>query len=288
VKLQVLDSFAISASGSTLSGPISLAAFSSSFSMFYTISGTGIADIFLYVTHDGSNYVKITRALKRGATAGTDMVHIPVPPCDAFKIGVEEVGAANSVTVTIDIVFRPGQFGDIPLYDGSTSAMMTIDYAHHEAHAGSHFFVVGYQDLSINNVLDFTWLMPNTTKWSHWTWNIETESETLWQVYENVAVVNALANAITPLNSNRNSGTTSVTTMKYEVQANLAAANGDTNVSGGTLIESGISGAGKNGGDSQRENEIIMKQNTLYCLRATATAAGFINFKMYWYEHTNR
>jgi hypothetical protein len=75
--------------------------------------------------------------------------------------------------------------------------------------------------------------------------------------------------------------------MRYEVQANLEGANGDTNVSGATLIESGISGAGKNAGDAMRENELILKQNTLYCLRATATAAGYINFKMEWYEHTN-
>jgi hypothetical protein len=171
--------------------------------------------------------------------------------------------------------------------DKATNSIQTIEYEHHEIHAGSHFFVVGYQDLTNSQVLDFTWLMPNTTKWTHWVWKIETESETLWQVYEGATATNPLANAITPLNNNRNSATVSGTTMKYEIQANLAAANGDTDVSAATLIESGISGAGKSGGDSSREHEVILKQNTLYCLRATATAAGYINFSMYWYEHTN-
>ena len=77
--------------------------------------------------------------------------------------------------------------------------------------------------------------------------------------------------------------------MKYEVQTNLAAANADTDVSGATLIESGISGTGRlMGGNTGRNNEIILKQNTLYCLRATATAASYINFSMQWYEHTDK
>jgi len=172
--------------------------------------------------------------------------------------------------------------------DTSTRTIQTIDYAHHEIHSGSHYFVQGYQDLAINEVLDFTWQMPNTTKWIHWTWKIDTESETLWQVYENVAATNPLANAVTPLNSNRNSGNTSGTTMKFELQADLAAANADTNVGGGLLITSGICGAGKSAGAADRQHETIMDQNILYCLRATASAAGFINFNMDWYEHTDK
>lgn len=172
--------------------------------------------------------------------------------------------------------------------DASTNALETIKYEHHEIHSGSHYFVIGYQDLANNNVLDFTWLMPNTTKWIHWTWSISTESETLWQVYETAVATNPLANPITPLNNNRNSANTSGTTMRFELQANLAAANADTNVATATLLESGISGAGKDGGEADRSRELEMKQNTLYCLRATATAAGFINFSMQWYEHTDK
>jgi len=174
-------------------------------------------------------------------------------------------------------------------HDASTGAIMTVDYEHHEVHSGDHYFVRGYQDLSINEVLDFTWLMPDTTKWIHWTWSIEVESETNWLVYENVVATNPLANTFTPRNSNRNSGNTSGTTMRYELQASLAAANADTNVGGAAiLLESGITGSGRNAGQTLRGNEMIMKQNTLYCLRAIATAAGFINFTMDWYEHTNK
>lgn len=172
--------------------------------------------------------------------------------------------------------------------DGATNSMQIINYEHHEIHDGSHYTIRGVQDLTANKVLDFTWLMPNTTKWIHWLWNIDTESETDWKIYETVVATNPLANIVTPLNSDRNSTNTSGTTMKYEVQADLAAANADTNVTGATLISSGISGAGKTAGRVDRSHELIMKQNTLYCLRATASSAGYINFAMSWYEHTNK
>ena len=59
-------------------------------------------------------------------------------------------------------------------------------------------------------------------------------------------------------------------------------------VASATLLSSGISGAGRTGGEAERDNEIIMKQNTLYVFRATANAAGYINFDMDWYEHVNQ
>jgi hypothetical protein len=172
--------------------------------------------------------------------------------------------------------------------DSSTHVLQTMTYEHHEIHGGSHYFVVGYQDLAITNVLDFTWQMPDTTTWTHWSWKLSTESETLWQVYEGAVATNPLANAITPRNNNRNSTNTSGTAMRYEVQADLATANADTAVGAATLLESGISGAGKDSGDELRDNELVLKQNTLYCLRATATAAGYVNFRMEWYEHADK
>jgi len=184
-----------------------------------------------------------------------------------------------------------GETSDVRL-DAVTEALINIEYEHHEIHDGSHFFFNGYQDLASGNVLDFTWLMPNTTKWTHWTWNIDAEDELSWMTYENVLATNPLANVVTPLNNNRNSGTSSGTTMKYELQADIAAANADTDVSGGTLIGSGKTKSGgiftAGGGSGERDNELILKQNTLYCLRFVAASAGFMNFALRWYEHTNR
>lgn len=172
--------------------------------------------------------------------------------------------------------------------DGATYTLQTIEYEHHEIHAGSHFFVVGHQTLSINNVLDLTFKTPNTTSWIHWIWKIDTGGETNWLVYENAVATNALTTSVTVFNNDRNSAKTSGTTLLYELQSNLAAANTDTDVTTATLLESGISGGGRTAGSDRRDSEIILKQNTLYCLRAIATAAGYIDFSMQWYEHTNK
>jgi hypothetical protein len=172
--------------------------------------------------------------------------------------------------------------------DASTNSLQTVEYEHHEIHSGSHYFVQSYADLAINHVLQFTWQMPDTTTWTHWKWSIYVENETLWQVYEGGTINNALANAITPLNNNRNSANTSGTTMRYEDHGNLAAADTDVDISGATLIESGIAGSGRDAGNAERNSELVLDQNGLYVLRATATAAGFINFNMQWYEHSDK
>jgi hypothetical protein len=173
--------------------------------------------------------------------------------------------------------------------DPTTHTLQTIEYEHHEIHSGSHYFVQGYLDIAgANDVLDFTWQMPNTTKWTHWTWELQTEKALAWTVYEGVTATNGLANTMTIFNSNRNSSKTSGTTMKYEVQADLATANADTSVGGATLLSSGKVGDNNTAGEAERHHEMILKQNSLYCLRAAATGAGYINFDIHWYEHTNR
>ena len=173
--------------------------------------------------------------------------------------------------------------------DGATNTLQTIEYEHHEIHSGSHYFVVGYLDIpGANDVLDMTWQMPNTAKWIHWTWSIQTESAVLWQIYEGVVATNALANTMPIYNSNRNSSNTSGTTLKYEIQADLATADADTAVGSATLLKSGKVGDNQTGGQAKRESEMVMKQNSLYLLRAQATGAGYINFEMEWYEHSDK
>lgn len=171
--------------------------------------------------------------------------------------------------------------------DEYTGAVITVPFEHHEIHEGDHYFARGYQDLAINNVLDFTLQTPNTAKWLNLTWQIDTENETNWLVYEDAVATTDLANTFTPRNNNRNSSNTSAATLRYELQTSLANANADTDVTGATLLESGISGALRTAGQALRDNEMVLKQNTIYCFRAIATAAGFINFTMEWYEHTS-
>ena len=173
--------------------------------------------------------------------------------------------------------------------DSSTHAITSMSYEHHEIHGGSHYSVHGFLDIpGANDVLDFTWQMPDTTKEIHWLWQIFTEKAITWYIYMDAVATNGLANTITPVNSHHNHivDKPSVTVMKYEIQADLATANADTDVTTATVTSSGKLGDNKGGGAAGRGNEVIMKRNSLYCLRAIASAAGYINFDLSWYEHT--
>jgi len=237
----------------------------------------GTAGVYTNVQATNSGNLKVSVEELDGALLTTD------DDDDTDIDGLDSVRAVASLYARIDAdTVKPVRM------DGSTHSLQIIDYDHHEIHSGSHYFISGYADLAINHVLQFTWQMPNTAKWTHWVWKIFTEAETLWQVYEGGTITNPLANALTPLNNNRNSLNVSGTTMRYEDHANLAGANGDVDISGALLIESGIAGAGKDAGFSDRGSELVLKQNELYVLRATATAAGYVNFYMEWYEHTDK
>ncbi|WP_298752981.1 hypothetical protein [uncultured Arcobacter sp.] len=179
--------------------------------------------------------------------------------------------------------------GGIPVsVDDSTESLQVIDYPHHEIHSGSHYFIQSYTDLSINNVFDIQFTTPNTTKWIHMLYDINSESETAWFIYEG-ATATVPGTSVTPLNNNRNSINTSAVTAATQQNTSLTNANSDTDVSGATLLASGILGAGRQvGGTAGRDDEIVLKQNTTYCFRIVATAAGYTNFHVLWYEHTDK
>jgi len=243
------------------------------------------------LTQDGIKWHDNTLRRKIRHIGGYDTDDNEVGPVQLFQM----VSSTDNLDEMVGLVVAAPVFARISdaairpvALDDSTHSLQTISYEHHEIHGGSHYFVIMHDDLSINNVLQFTWQMPDTTKWIHWIWKISTESETLWQIYEGGTINNPLANAVTPYNSNRNSINLSGTTMRSELHNSLAAADTDVDISGTTLLASGISGSGRNEGFEFRSNEWVMKQNQLYVLRATANAAGFINFDMQWYEHTDK
>jgi hypothetical protein len=175
----------------------------------------------------------------------------------------------------------------VPRLDIATHSIQTIEYEHHEIHSGSHYFVESSVDLPINNVFDMQFTTPNTASWTHFTFDLACESETNWYIYEG-ATINTAGTTITPVNNDRNSIKTSGNTVAGITNGSVVDANADTATAGATLIASGIIGAGRTGGNTERNREIIFKQNTIYCLRAVAVAAGYISFNAQWYEHTNK
>lgn len=171
--------------------------------------------------------------------------------------------------------------------DASTEVLESIIYEHHEIHSGSNYEIQEVVDLAINNVRDIRITTPNTTEYGHFIFGGQCENETEYYLYEGVTIVTA-GTSITPLNNNRNSVNTSSMTADYIDNTSVANANADTTVAGSTTLKHGVIGSGRSGGENSHDREIILKANTVYCLRIIANAAGYSNYDLSWYEHTDK
>lgn len=163
--------------------------------------------------------------------------------------------------------------------DSATESLQIVDYEHHEIHSGSHYFIAGSQAFSNGQVVDFTVITPNTTKWLHMTFNIEGTSGVSIEVKE-AATVNVAGTPVTVINNDRNSTNTTGATIR----------TGDTFTSEGTSLFKQQTGANQKAGSLERNREIILKQNTTYIFRLKneTAVANQITYAANWYEHTNK
>lgn len=171
-----------------------------------------------------------------------------------------------------------------PRIDPTTHALELIDYAHHEIHGGSHYYIEGYATLADTAVLRVKLVTPNTAKWPHFQWAIASSGICETTFHEGASGGMTGGSGVTPINNNRNSGNTSGVT----ITSGVAAAS-----SAGTLISNSKWGAAgfksQIGGGSSRDDEIILKQNTTYLRTFTSgTADNIVQFKASWYEHTDK
>lgn len=178
------------------------------------------------------------------------------------------------MTVIHDDKSRPFGMDDV------TWAMYTVDYAHHEIHAGSHYYVEGVATLASSAILRVRLITPNTTKWAHFLWTISSSNILNTQLYEDASGGMAGGTNVTPLNNNRNSSNTSGMVITSGV--GVATDNGK-------LISQASWSVRNVGGEQTRDDELILKQNTTY-LRVFTSGANdnVVNFKASWYEHTSK
>ncbi len=89
-------------------------------------------------------------------------------------------------------------------FDGTTEALTTIDYAHHEIHAGSHFLYTDSAALNDTAVQNYLIVTPNSSTYAHMIFVLDGSAITQFQLYEGG---DRLGDALqTTGNSNRNSG----------------------------------------------------------------------------------
>lgn len=194
-----------------------------------------------------------------------------------FKVSLEELESdvkgiqpqADSLAVTLATDH----------YDTITRAINTIEYEHHEIHAGSHYFICDYDSsIADSETIEFVLTTPNTTSWTHMSLDFSSTLGVSLEVYEGASAIVG-GTSVTAINNNRNSTNTSGMTILKD----------PTSITDGTRIAGFLAGANRTGGFQQRDREIILKQNTTYLFRFTSLAnSNAISFCGEWYEHTNK
>ena len=176
--------------------------------------------------------------------------------------------------------------------DASTEALETIEYEHHEIHAGSTFQAsISSADLDTEAEINICFTTPDTTKWGHCTLEASNSSGGLIEILEG-ATVTADSGTDTPcLNVNRNSQTASVFS-SIETAPQVGEFSYNATITGdGTVLDSVYLGAGKSkmAASSRSMNEWVLAQDTTYAFRLTGTADnGMATIRLRWYEHTDK
>lgn len=190
-----------------------------------------------------------------------------------------------------------GQKGSSPLFDyakidSATNAVMVIDYDHHEVHSGSSYLVsVSDEDLDSAEVLSVCFKTPNTTKWIHMTFTLETSVNSTLSLNEGVTVTTNTGTSVAAINHHRNSSNTSaVIDYATTPAAGKVTKNGTITAAGTVLLTGTTAGARTDQiiSSTSHAQEFVLKQNTGYCISITSNADNNVaNIRLDWYEHTN-
>ena len=175
-----------------------------------------------------------------------------------------------------------GEFEEVRI-DSSTNSLQTVDYAHHEIHAGSHY-KKGFQNTALDDTdtVAVVFTTPDSTKFMHFVLTSQTTGPATVQLFR-TPTLSAEGTAMTPLNRNENSSNT----------ADMVVKHTPTITSNGTKIAEkwvGSEGFKENlGGETRGDSEIVLLRNTQYLALLTAEAddmKGAIGGD--WYEHTDK
>jgi len=163
--------------------------------------------------------------------------------------------------------------------DRVTNSLQTIISAHHEIHLGNHYSIEGCATLGNGSELRIKLIAPNTSKRIHILWEINSSGILTTELYENSSGGMTGGVNVNAINNNRNSDNSS----EMILTSGVSEATDD-----GDLISQACWGSRQLGGGNKREDEIILKQDTIYLRKfISGTNGNLVYFKAIWYEHTN-
>lgn len=168
--------------------------------------------------------------------------------------------------------------------DFTSQALVTVDFAHHQIHAGESFvFTYTDGDLDVGENINLLLVTPNTTEWIHMIFVVSGIGQTNISFYEDVGFTGG--SSLAAFNNNRNS--LSGSTMNIFLDPTGGSGSGTLIFSeiGGSDSVGIVSGASSNTGE---RIEFILKQNTKYLFKVNSgTANNRVAVELVWYAHTS-
>jgi hypothetical protein len=165
----------------------------------------------------------------------------------------------------------------VAIVDPVSASLVNINWEHKEIHDGHSFFCRNFNDIPNGGDYEILIVTPNASETTHLIYEFFNESEIQYQIYEGT-VTSDNGTAVDCFNRDRNSTNTPGTLVFHT----------PTITNDGTELANTQVGTRTLGGESRTIEEIILKVNTKYLIRATNQTSGFtnlFNFLFTWYEH---
>jgi len=164
--------------------------------------------------------------------------------------------------------------------DSITHALISETSIDSSINDGTHFYMEGYIELDTNDEYYVKLVVPDTNKLIHFLWIIDSGGVLTTEFYEGASGGMTGGTSATPLNSDRNSDTTSVLTITQGVTA-----PNDTGTTISKVKVGGTSWKNVTGGSANSEEKIILKNNTTYCRKfLSGSDSNIIHYKAMWSE----
>lgn len=172
--------------------------------------------------------------------------------------------------------------------DRITNVLETIDYSHHEIHAGSNYRV---QANASATSITIAFKTPSGDKLAHFLFEWNAESTGYIDLLEGTTITASTGTDRICRNSRRDAGDTSML-LGYATGAWVANyVTIDPTITGGTVVSNKqvYTDAKQGGSSGERRAEIILAADTEYALKWTSTdGAKGIQLRCEWYEHTDK
>ena len=189
------------------------------------------------------------------------------------------VGAVNAdyirdmfmvyVVNPVKVTDNDGTIGNL---DGLDGAFITIDFAHHEIHEGSHWMIT-HTDYDVDANHTYVIFPSNESEEIHITFYVSNEIAGTWDFRENITT-SANGTQLASINNKRGDPDD---TLEFYTDAVLDDR--------GDHLAGAYVGAGRAGGSTERDREIILDNSVAYALIFETTAVNnIINMEIEYYK----